>query len=613
MLKGYLTLFAVLLLVEAVPAAKPQSSGSMVISRSGPTLFLVNRESGVLSAIDTRSDRVIRELEVGKEPVCIALSPDESLIFVTGQQSGTLAILDAARLELIQTVQVGPEPYGVVAGPGGLVYVASSAAAEIEVVRVASIEDKDLFGRLFYRARGFRSGTLSVSIEGRVPVAPKPKGLALSADGTTLYVTHLWTGDVSIIDLRTLRVIGVVSTGSDSNMSQKIAIDPAGERAYLPHVRSNVTNRFLLFDSTVFPVVSAIDTHSNQYRQRERLDLSLGTVSVNLPFDIAFSPDSRRLYAVNLGSEDVAVMDIASQQRIALIDVGNAPRGIAVTPNGDKAYVVNSLSDNVSVLDLQALRETSRIPIRPGTLTPQIRRGKILFFSSHSPELSTDRWMSCATCHFEAELDGRTWIFPSGPRNTTSLRGVGRTLPLHWSADRDEVQDFEFTIRQLQAGAGLIHDAVPFPELGTPNAALSADLDALAAFVNSIEPKRSPFAARSPDLNQAIERGRTIFNRSDLGCAGCHTGANYSDSDIKASPFIVHDVGTGDNPDERAGTAFDTPSLLGVWDTPPYLHDGSAATLYDVLVTRNRNDRHGRTSHLPAAELEDLITFLLSL
>ena len=54
-----------------------------------------------------------------------------------------------------------------------------------------------------------------------------------------------------------------------------------------------------------------------------------------------------------------------------------------------------------------------------------------------------------------ASRDGRTWLFPDGPRNTTNLRGLADTHPLHWSADRDEVQDFEFTIRELQAGTGL--------------------------------------------------------------------------------------------------------------------------------------------------------------
>jgi cytochrome c peroxidase len=83
---------------------------------------------------------------------------------------------------------------------------------------------------------------------------------------------------------------------------------------------------------------------------------------------------------------------------------------------------------------------------------------------------------------------------------------------------------------------------------------------------------------------------------------------------LAASPFFTHNVGTGDGPDDaRLGPAFDTPSLRGLWDSAPYLHDGSAMTLRDVLTTRNRGDQHGRTSHLTELEVEDLISFLRSL
>ena len=79
------------------------------------------------------------------------------------------------------------------------------------------------------------------------------------------------------------------------------------------------------------------------------------------------------------------------------------------------------------------------------------------------------------------------------------------------------------------------------------------------------------------------------------------------------SASLVHDVGTGDGPDEGFGPAFDTPSLRGVWDGAPYLHDGSAPTLLDVLTNRNAGDRHGRTSQLTEGEIQDLIAFLRSL
>jgi hypothetical protein len=76
----------------------------------------------------------------------------------------------------------------------------------------------------------------------------------------------------------------------------------------------------------------------------------------------------------------------------------------------------------------------------------------------------------------------------------------------------------------------------------------------------------------------------------------------------------MHDVGTGaDDPSELMGTKYDTPTLLGVYRSAPYLHTGEAATLEEVLTTCNPDDRHGRTSQLSPDEVLDLAEFLRAL
>ena len=58
---------------------------------------------------------------------------------------------------------------------------------------------------------------------------------------------------------------------------------------------------------------------------------------------------------------------------------------------------------------------------------------------------------------------------------------------------------------------------------------------------------------------------------------------------------------------------FDTPSLIEVWRSGPYLHDGRAATIRDVLTSFNRDDQHGSTTHLTARQIDDLVEYVLSL
>jgi cytochrome c peroxidase len=74
----------------------------------------------------------------------------------------------------------------------------------------------------------------------------------------------------------------------------------------------------------------------------------------------------------------------------------------------------------------------------------------------------------------------------------------------------------------------------------------------------------------------------------------------------------TYDVGTTGNYDKPTDL-FDTPTLVELWRTAPYLHDGSAASLEELFTARNPNDRHGHTSHLTREDIADLAEFLLSL
>jgi cytochrome c peroxidase len=100
---------------------------------------------------------------------------------------------------------------------------------------------------------------------------------------------------------------------------------------------------------------------------------------------------------------------------------------------------------------------------------------------------------------------------------------------------------------------------------------------------------------RMLEMNGAALRGQAAFELRQ--CTSCHPPPLFTDR-------IRHDVGTGGGPQERKGGAFDTPSLRGLHDTAPYLHDGSAATLQDAIV------RHRGFESLDGAELDDLAAYL---
>ena len=212
-----------------LPAFSPATS-SIGITPDGTTVFVVNPDSGSVSAIDTASETTLDELIVGRDPRILTVGPNGHLLYVTSQASATLTILATHPFSILAKLRVGPEPYGVVADPNGhLVYVAASGAARIDVVdtEIAQVVDT-------------------------IPTQARPKGLAIANDGTRLYVTHFLSGMVSVIDLTSHSVRTVIATGPESNIAQRIVVSPTTNRAYLPHIRSNISNPHPLFDTTLF-------------------------------------------------------------------------------------------------------------------------------------------------------------------------------------------------------------------------------------------------------------------------------------------------------------------------------------------------------------------------
>jgi len=114
-------------------------------------------------------------------------------------------------------------------------------------------------------------------------------------------------------------------------------------------------------------------------------------------------------------------------------------------------------------------------------------------------------------------------------------------------------------------------------------------------------------------LSESAKRGQAVFQSAETRCAECHSGPFYTDSRPE-KPFRLHDVGTGsEDATEKLGPRYDTPSLLGLYRSAPYLHHGKATTLEEVLTKYNPEDRHGKTSHLSPGQVSDLVEFLRSL
>jgi YVTN family beta-propeller protein len=597
---------------------KPSISSNLLLEpRSGPNarLWVVNQDNDSVTVFDAVTRAKLAEINVGLAPRTLALAPNGASVWVVNKQSATISVIATASLAVTNTWSLprGSQPFGIAFASG-----ASNAA-------LVTLEASGLLLKL--------DGT-GGSVLSNLSVGPNPRHVAVAADGTTAFVSRFVTpplpgestasvettaagqpvgGEVLVANAVTMSVQRtVVLAHSDKpdaenqgrgfpNYLGALAISPDGSQGFVPSKQDNLRrgalrDGFVLnFQNTVRAVSSRITLGA---APAEDLTARIDHDNASVASAAAFDPLGVYLFVALETSREVAVLDAHSRNQLMRIDVGRAPQGLAVSADRRTLYVHNFMDRTVSVHDLspliqQGIASATPLATLPAVATEKLAttvlRGKQFFYDARDTRLSLDRYMSCATCHNDGGHDGRTWDLTSqgeGLRNTINLRGragMGQGF-LHWSNNFDEVQDFEAQIRTLAGGTGLMTDTqyntgTRNTPLGDPKAGVSADLDALAAYVASLDTfAPSPLRPSASTLSTTASEGRTLF--AGQGCASCHGGNAFSLSGTN-TPMNVGTIRQPTSGTRLGGalTGIDIPTLRDVWATAPYLHDGSVATL----------------------------------
>lgn len=597
-------LAGLILCLCALPALAGTSNSMLDISADGRWLASANRDNGSISIVDLQSNKVVHEISVGHHPEGVTFLGNTTNVAATVYGDDEVVICDGTNGTVTAHIKVLDEPYGIVATPDG-------SKAYVTLEYPSQIVEIDVAGQKVARTFELNGN----SIQGDALAPPFLRGIALSTGDNRLYVTEYLTGTVRAVDIAAGKEVDRWIGNSADNLARNIALHPTRPKAYLPHIRSRVhVNRG---EGSIVPFVGVLTTTPGEGRRRTTMPMDAFNVLfvVANPWETAISPDAKTVCTVFAGTDDMYVCNVIDDDYRELtfrrvLKLGHNPRAVRFTPDGSKFYVLNSLDFDVVGYDAHSLRKVSEIKVSENPMGEEKLLGKILFYTALQPMVGR-RWISCSSCHPDGDSDGRTWQNPEGLRNTTALYAMAWTHPLHWSADRDETQDFEHTIRgQLMQGQGLIrgrvHDA-----LGDPNKGLSKGLDALAVYSNAHPVPLSPYSKEG--LSDSAKRGKEIFFSAETKCASCHSGPYLSDS-TPVKPYKLHDVGTGtSDPSEKMGPLYDTPTLLGVYRTAPYLHHGEAKSLEDVVRKCNPDDKHGKTSQLKDEQVRDLVEFLKAL
>ena len=509
---------------------------------------------------------------VGHSPCSPVLSKDGRTAFVLNRFANRVSVVDTGKMAVTRTVDVLREPFAAALGAEGrLLFVANMlpycAATNDVVAASVSVIDTKTFA---VRNVQLPNGSTGV------------RGIAASPDGKFVYATHTmgryqlpttqlergWmnTAALSVFD---------GATGAYVNTVLLDDVDRGGANPWGVTVTQD--GRTLLVAHAGTCELSIIDRAAlhDRLAKAAKGESASGIVksAEDVPNDLAFLVSIRRRMLVG----------------------GNGPRGVVAS--GRTAVTALYFEDEVSFLDIDdasAKARTLALGPKADITKDRVRRGEMLY---NDGSMCFQQWQSCASCHPDGRVDGLNWdLLNDGmgnPKQTKSEIYSQWTAPTMVTGIRKDMHTCN--------AAGLVHiQFVTRPE---------EDVHCFDAYVTQMKPVPSPYLVNGK-LSERAKRGEKLFKSAK--CAECHTsGSKGPGGENLWTDCKLYDVGLGTA--TEVGRKFDTPTLAECWRTAPYLYDGRALTMEEVLTVCNPKDTHGVTSNLTPEQVKDLAEYVLSL
>jgi cytochrome c peroxidase len=562
----------------------------LAILPGGRQALCANHTADSVSLVDLVAGKLLQEQPCGKKPAAVACSRDGRWAVVSNLWSGTITILEIRddRLHSLGDIQVGHMPRGLVIAPDGQSLYVALAGAD-EVVQVDRRTHKILQ---------------------RWSAPREPRRLALTRDGQFLLAGSTRSAQVRCWDTKTgkltwerkiaeaFNLLGLALTPDD----REVLTTQIHDRHH-PIAPSNIEQGWALNSRLARLLLKPTGAASYAQIALDRRNKAVGD-----PSALAFNQKGDWLAAAAAGTQELLLikpraipwvdgepgdfLDGALNQdddTYHRIVVGGRPLAVAFIEGRDQIAVANYLLDCVQVVDIKARKLIKSIALGGPARPSLARRGEAIFFDA---KRSHHQWFSCHTCHTDGHTSSR--IFDTfndestnTPKMTPTLRGVTRTGPWTWHGWQESLEDaVEKSLTETLWGR-------------KPTA---EDVKAVVAFMDTLEHPPNPNVGRAGKRSAAAERGKALF-QDKARCARCHQGEQFtskSNYDVKLPPD---------------GSPFDKwnpPSLRGVYDRGPFLHDGKVETLDELLRDLHAPEKLGGKALTPA-ERRDLIEFLKTL
>lgn len=441
-----------------------------------------------------------------------------------------------------------------------------------------------------------------------VKVLREPSKVVVSPDGKYLFVANALPAQradvdyvaccVSVIDLASFQKVKDIRLENGSNALRGATLSPDGKYLFVSHNlgRFTVPTSQLQQGWMNTNAMSVVDVASLEFKGAVLLDEpERGAAGV---WGVECTPGY--LIVSHSGTHEISVIDYPElikkfeaypdkmalnydlhflygiRERIAL--KGNGPRNFIV--RDQEVIVPMFFSDDLNRYDLNT-KQLSEVALNPGRQETMAQKGERIF---NDAAFCFQNWQSCNGCHpGDARTDGMNWdLMNDGVGNSKNCKSLLLSL-----------ETPPCMISGIRANAHVANRAgfkyIQFMELKEEDAAC------VDAYVASLKPVPSPYLVDG-ELSEKAKKGRKVFER--LKCDACHSGPYYTD-------MKMHRIGE----DIEFEQGWDTPTLIEVWRTAPYLFDGRVATMEEVFGVY----KHGVDKKLSKTDLDALVEYVNSL
>ena len=601
-------------LIARVINADYLSPFNMAISSDGETIYVVAQEANALLIVDIESEKVLDKIAVGERPHSVVLKSDGNTAYVSNQWTDNVYEIDLAAARVVDTLQTGSGPAGLVLSRDErFLIVVDSYSSEVSFIDLQSGAE----------VRRLMAGNNPVQAD----ISPVGDLLYVSSRRTlpkpyqTPPVTEMTVIDAGRQRVRERKIF------KNAYIMENVAFTPSGDMVLATLIRPK----------NLIPAIQVekgwMMTHGIGIIEtgKEGRMVQLLTDEPNAyysdPFDIVITPDGKKAFISHSGVDIISVIDLTAIRTLLAVSTpeeldtyshhlgisstyvteriptGANPKGLVLSPDGKYLYVAERLEDRIAMISTENLETVKTLDLGGPSRLTVARKGRRIFNYSGG---TFQNQYACYTCHPDSHEDGLVYNMAGKDMgrnlaNVQTLRDIGDIPPYKWNGKNSSIYK---------------QDGMRFSTILTRTETFDYDeLDALVAYIvtDITNPPNLRYNSNG-ELTGAQKRGKKIFYRThdNFGneipvgnqCVTCHPPPYFTNMQMA-------DVGTLAETDDPM--LFDAPQLNNIYESAPYLHDGSAATLEEIWTRFNDEDEHGVANDMMKDQLNDLVEYLKSL